>query len=210
MLEICSLMVAIITTATVIVLGASFGDKTEAPKINTTRTHFTDLAKATDTDTIIEMEQIHDTYYETVRELTAYLQNNSVSEDKKVYVCFLLGVYRAEDAVWALGDCITLESKKQDKKGGIPRWFNYPAKDALVRIGKAGEKVALFKLASEKNELARKLFCQVIKEIEGKKIGLIRLQDAIDAETDPVKKENLRLGLKYFTEPSSNAEKQAP
>jgi len=128
-------------------------------------------------------------------------------KEKKIRICYLLGEYRAAEAIFDLAKNITLEAKLSETGDEPPRWFKYPAQDALVKCGTHSIPYMTRNIESSDDELTQKLSVQVIWQVigeglprvlEGKEYAGMIIEKRIDEETDSVKKARLKSSLKYL------------
>ena len=128
-------------------------------------------------------------------------------KEKKIRICYLLGEYRATEAIFDLAKNITLEAKLSETGDEPPRWFKYPAQDALVKCGTHSIPYMTRNIESSDDELTQKLSVQVIWQVigeglprvlEGKEYAGMIIEKRIDEETDSVKKARLKSSLKYL------------
>ena len=132
--------------------------------------------------------------------LVDQLRHGKLTDEKKVLVIYILGCLRPkdEDSVEVLIENIDLKAPHLDPAYGIPRWGEYPAEEALVRIGVPAIDPILNHLPNEGNALRRHLMCGVLKDkhVEGKEAANNRLKERLAREPDPSKRVNLELSLK--------------
>src|SRR6266446_4707465 len=110
------------------------------------------------------VDQAVKSYHEIIADLMGQLRQGGLSNEGKVYDIYLLGQLRATEAVTILIGNIDFKASKVDPKGGIGRWGMYPAHEALSKVGAPAVNMILDKLASERNDLRRKLMCFVISD----------------------------------------------
>ena len=137
-------------------------------------------------------------YNDAIRDIVNQLNQNGLSNEAKVYCIYLLGQLHAAEGVSVLIDKIETEANKVDPKDRIGRWGKYPAQEALAKIGKSAANAILEKLGQENNELRRNLMVLVIIDVEGKEIGKIRIQKALEIESNVTAKGNLVLAQKLI------------
>jgi hypothetical protein len=146
---------------------------------------------------------------EYITNLLVQLQDAGLSNDKKVLIIYLLGELRPRDtnSIEVLIRYIDLKAPKIELKTRPPRWGRYPARDALVKIGKPAVNIVLEHLPSESDELRRKLMCDILiitdgkngehfDEAEGKRVLQRQINNKLAQESDPAKRANLEAALK--------------
>lgn len=144
------------------------------------------------------VDEVVKSYHQITVDIIGQLRQANLSNEGMVYCIYLLGQWRAAEAVTILIEKIDLKAAKVDPKGAKGRWGMYPAQDALAKIGQPAVNVILDKLPTERDELRRKLMCNVISNVEGKDFGIILLKLRQDQESDPMKKSYLALALKIL------------
>ena len=116
---------------------------------------------------------------------------------KKAAVCYLLGEYRAAEAIEPLLDLIDLEAPETLAEfitfGSLPRWGKYPAYEALVKIGTPAIPAVVDRLAVEEEEPRRELQVSVIRKILGRERGADMLAEASRDQSDVERQEKLEL-----------------
>lgn len=131
-------------------------------------------------------------------ELIRQLEDHKSSANAKTLAAYLLGELSARRAVGILADNIDLKAPRVDLKDREGRWGEYPAQEALHKIGVPAAAEVVVRLRTEKNELRRKLMVGVIRGVYGDDLGRVFVQKRLDKEADPLHKENLTLALKEF------------
>jgi hypothetical protein len=131
-------------------------------------------------------------------ELIDQMKDPNSSANAKTLAAYLLGELRTPRAVWTLADNIDLKAPRIDPKFEIGRWGEYPAQEALHKIGIPAAAEVLRRLLTEDNELRRKLMVEVIRGVYGNDLGRDFVQNRLAKETDPMHKQNLNLALKEF------------
>jgi len=130
------------------------------------------------------------------RELIGVLQDAKSSNLQKCSAAYYLGEMRMSDAVAALADHITLRS---DASGSLikrlPVMKEYPAVEALIRIGKPSTRQMIQNLEERSDSLVRELCARVIRDVEGYDFARIIIQAAIAKQSDTGKKERLQAAL---------------
>jgi hypothetical protein len=141
--------------------------------------------------------------------LVYQIREDNVSTEAKVYAIFLLGELRSTNifAIEALVDRIDLKAPRSEPALRLRLWGEYPAVEALEKIGLSAVNPILNRLPNEGIAFRRHLMCKVLIFIEGKKGGnvnqaegrkvvLKQVQDKLGNESDPAKRVNLELVLK--------------
>ena len=131
------------------------------------------------------------------QQVEGVLVTNLGSEDDETRFCsaYLLGLYRYSYAAGSLARKITMENTKLKDNERMARWQQYPAVEALIRIGKPSVPAMLRNLESSSDKHVRGLSARVIFYVEGAQIGRLIVENAIAKEDDPVKKKNLEEAL---------------
>jgi hypothetical protein len=108
--------------------------------------------------------------------------------------------------VGILADNIAFRAPWSDPKLAFPRWTEFPATDALAKIGKEGSVECLKRLAMDKGEIIkgndgkdlkgfgstkRELYLRVVIGVEGTDVARFMFQNAIEKEQVKDKKANL-------------------
>ena len=127
-------------------------------------------------------------------------QLGSTNNDVKCCAAYLLGEYRFSQAAGALSQVINLESRIHLN---AREWFwdHHPAMEALVKIGNPSIPVVIQNLEDSDDVQVRELSVTVIHRIEkDKDIAELRLQKALEAQTDAKKKARLQSALKSLAE----------
>jgi hypothetical protein len=141
-----------------------------------------------------------------IRSLIRMLRRNP-DKERMIRISYLLGEYRATEAMWDLAKCITLEAEVSDEDKEPPRWGKYPAQEALIKCGVRSVPYMVSNLESSGDEKVRELSAMVVwqviggglpRVIDGKKHGRQILENAIDVQTDLAKKARLESALAYF------------
>jgi hypothetical protein len=105
-----------------------------------------------------------------ITNLLDQLQNNDLDIDKKVLVIFLAGELQPQDynSIEVLIKFIDIKARKLDLATGVRRWGPYPAKDALIKIGKPVIDPVLRHLTKESNKLRQQLLCEVLFRVDSR------------------------------------------
>lgn len=142
----------------------------------------------------------------------------SPNREEKIRICFLLGEYRATEAVVDLAEHITLREEITKDIIGTPRWHFYPAQEALAKCGARSIPYMVRTLETSDDEEVRKLSAGVITMIMGQALGTpveaktharLIVEAAMRKQPDQVKKARLKAALSYFklsrlTQPTDN------
>jgi len=116
--------------------------------------------------------------------------------ERKIRIAFLLGRYRARQAVVDLSREITLESKKTRRENKeLPLWGTYPVAEALARIGCPAIPEMIGNIESSESQQVRELSAWVVKKVYGARLGRKALEFAIEKQTDQHKIANLQDAL---------------
>ncbi len=141
-----------------------------------------------------------------IRTSIGILRSNA-SKDKMIRACFLLGEYRATEAITDLSNRIALEDKIKEKLKELPLWGKYPALEALIKIGFSAIPQMIQILETNKDNHIQRLSSTVIWEVIGRNSATIQerknlahtiINNAIKIQSDPLKKKNLENALKLL------------
>ena len=113
---------------------------------------------------------------------------------------YLLGYLRLSDtnSIEYLIENIDFQALKLDPKLRFQRWSEYPARDALTRIGKPVVNLILHRLETEASEPRRRLIYSVLcsQQVLGRAAALDQLKERSSAGSDSGSRANLELALK--------------
>jgi hypothetical protein len=147
---------------------------------------------------------------EYLTNMVCQLQRGKLSNHNKVLCAWLIGELRPNDmnSVECLIENIELEATNlDDVRLGLIRWGNYPAEEALCKVGKSAINPIFEHLRIETDNRRRNLMCRVLELTEGGKnvaensgIAKGQLRDKIAVEKDPAKKANLEAAMKELEE----------
>jgi hypothetical protein len=137
---------------------------------------------------------------EYIENLVSQLRVDHLTNNNKTLAIYLLGILHPSDStsIEVLIESIDFQTSKFDPKTGPMRWGQYPAEEALVKIGKPVVDPILEHLAAETNELRRHLMCQVLRQVEGKETAQDQIKQRLGSESDSIKQSNLQSALKEF------------
>lgn len=115
-------------------------------------------------DAVVELKPMATPEY--VSNLVSQIKQDNASDEAKVYAIFLLGELRATNttAIEILIEKIDLKAPRQLALR-LPPWGEYPAEEALIKIGKPVIDPILNHLPTENSELRRQLMCDVLKKV---------------------------------------------
>lgn len=104
---------------------------------------------------------------EYITNLVGQIRSGNLNNEKKVLAIYLLGALHPVDtnSIEVLLDNIDLRATRFDPGVRPMRWGEYPAEEALIRIGKPAIEPILNHLPIENSELRRQLMCNVIKQV---------------------------------------------
>ncbi len=142
--------------------------------------------------------QVLESYEKVTGELIRQMENPKASANAKTLAAYLLGELRAYRAVTTLADNIDLKAPRIDPKDRKGRWGEFPAQEALHKIGIPAAAEVVVKLRIEQNKLRRELMVRVIRGVYGDDFGRRFVQNQLTKETDPMHKQNLNLALQEF------------
>jgi len=121
------------------------------------------------------------------------------------YAVHLLGELRAEEAVPTLLEIIDV-SLLPDATHEIPIPTDAEVIKSLALIGKPSSELAIGNLAQDKSTIRAPQYLRVIFLVEGPDVGKFMLQNAVNREKDPDKKQRLQKAIELF----ANADKVVP
>lgn len=138
---------------------------------------------------------------EYITNLVYQLQHGHLTNDNKTLAIYFLGTFRPSDtnSIETLIEDIDFRSSKVEVNLGPARWGMYPAKEALIKIGKPVVNPILEHLITENNELRRHLMCEVLKRVEGQETAQSQIKQRLVGESDSIKQANLEAALKELT-----------
>lgn len=118
-------------------------------------------------------------YNEMVGNLRRELKQPNLPNMTKVKVAYALGELRAREGISVLIDNINLIAERGDRTVGIGRWLSeYPAREALVKIGRPRSWTLLGVIGSQKFREARvDGYAGVLVGIEGAQGAAMKLKD---------------------------------
>jgi len=171
-------------------------------------------SKLTEAKTLEQLDKVVEEAYlersKRISDLGRMLHSN-INDDLKARVCFLLGEFRAERAMGDLGSIMTFEHSDLEDGAmeitNIPRWFKYPATEALAKCGFRSIPQMVKKLETSDDEEFRKFLVNAIwtnigtmlpRATDGKKYARQIIEDYIVIQTDPKKKAKLQDTLDYL------------
>ena len=108
----------------------------------------------------------------------------AASKDVQASAMYLIGRHRLPGGVDALMTRIDFEDAPPPVPSAEPLWERYPAMEALITLGKPSIPAALNLLATEDNDLRRRLAAKVIQYVEDAELAKFILQRATSRETD--------------------------
>lgn len=108
-----------------------------------------------------------------------------LSNRAKVLIIYSLGGLRALRATWVLIENMNLVAERMDIKGGIARWGRYPAREALVKIGRYASRGIISIVGSHKFDKTKvDGYAAVLSEIDTPKYALMKLKDRLEKAED--------------------------
>jgi hypothetical protein len=143
--------------------------------------------------------------------LVDQIRHGNLKNDNEVLAIWLLGELQPQDtnSIEALIENIDFKALKPDPATRVSRWGQYPAQEALRRIGMPVVNPVLQHLPAESNPLRRHLICELLFKVEGKKgthfsaadgkaTAQNQIKQQLANETDSTKRANLKAALKEF------------
>ena len=102
-----------------------------------------------------------------IANLASQLRRGDLSDDNKTVAIYFLGTLRPTDtnSIEILIENIDFRALKLDPKTDLRRWGQFPAEEALIKIGKPVIEPILEHLPKETSELRRQLMCNVLKQV---------------------------------------------
>jgi len=143
----------------------------------------------------ITMEAL-ETYDDAVGDLIGQLQHPpELSNKAKVLIIYALGELRAYRATDVLIENINLVAETTAPKLALPRWSRYPAREALVKIGRYASGRIIDIVGSHKFEKEKvDGYAGVLLEIEKAEYALMKLRDRLErSEDDTARKQYERV-----------------
>jgi hypothetical protein len=142
---------------------------------------------------------------DTSWKLLQMFKDQAAANGARVCAANYLGELRMENAINDLTSQIAFRCSQvvinTHGINDIPDFAEFPAQQALIRIGIASIPALIGNLAGSDDAETRKLSLEAIYKIEGDKdIVQIRLQKALKAETDSKKQARLQAALKALDE----------
>jgi hypothetical protein len=133
-----------------------------------------------------------------ITKLLNFYRDGRTSDDQKCAAAFYLGELRASDAANDLGANIALNLSHPSNFGGA---FGPWIPDALFEIGTPAIPALIKNLQESDDTKVRELSLEVLDAIEGDKdVVQLRLQKALDAQSDATKKARLQAAIKSLPE----------
>jgi hypothetical protein len=119
---------------------------------------------------------------------------------------YVLGELRDVRAAPWLAEHIDFKAPRLDPAFRKARWGEYPAAEALTKIGPMALREISSKLPKDQTELRRKLMISVIRDVmrtfirdvQGESCGRIVLEDAFSSQSTDAAKANLKLSLEAY------------
>jgi hypothetical protein len=151
----------------------------------------------------VERDQLRQLCSEYVTNLVNQLRGGQLSNDNKVLAIYLLGWLRPTDStsIQYLIDTVDFKASKLDSKTGLRRWGEYPAQEALMKIGKPTVAPILHYLPQETNELRRQLMCFVIKKVGNTEALFAQINQMLGDELNANRRANLEAAFKELKKP---------
>jgi HEAT repeat protein len=139
--------------------------------------------------------KLHSERGQLIRELLTVFQDKKSSNVEQCAAAYYFGELKASEAVDALAANITLAfSQPVDH---LTILMNASSVEALIKIGNPSIPAMIRNLAESDDSKVRDLSLQVLTRIDGDKdIVQLRLQKALNAETDSTKKARIQSALK--------------
>ena len=184
-------------------LGAAFISTLTEARAHSTRVTMLDRVAALKSLGSLSREQIEQAATDITHEdlklvasLAAQLTNPASTNEVKCYAAYLLGGLNYRDSVPPLLANINLKSTKISTDFAIPLWFDFPAVEALSRLGSFGVAgvLELLKTTNDADVRARSL--EVLKStLKYPGVAEVILRDALAVETDANAIHHLHLAI---------------
>jgi len=125
-----------------------------------------------------------------INQLMGNLRRPGLTNAAKVRIVYLLGKLRAIRATGILIRNINLRDENPPPSLRLPRWFQYPARGALVKVGHYALRVMIRDIGSEQfRQEDVEGYAHVFMAIEGPRYAVMKLQDHLaKAEDDKSRK----------------------
>lgn len=138
---------------------------------------------------------LHEVAWERQRVFTALIRRlDSSSAEARVHAAFLLGHWHLEQAAPHLARKLTLRDDKAAERPPVWFWGEYPAQEALVRLGSAAIPSVIEVLATSDDATSRRLALLVVRSVDGT-LAQARLSQARDDEGDRDRRRRLERAL---------------
>lgn len=123
--------------------------------------------------------------------LVRYL-DTSPSKNVQAAAIYIIGRHRFSEGTTELVRHIDFDAGERMRSASLPLWDQYPAMEALIRIGLPSIQPTIELLATDSNELRRSLATKVIRYVEGPEVAKFVLDRAYEKESDPKRRANLK------------------
>ena len=142
-----------------------------------------------------DREQVVHDMLQILREYSAPF----VDEDPRLLAVQILGAFRSVEAVpWMLKNIDFYPP--QDETALRPLYEMYPCVSALIKIGKPASMAVLKQLEKDTNLQRVKLLCLTMEKIEGKKVCVFMLGEAIGSTQEKETRQRLTKALRTIDE----------
>ena len=170
---------------------------TNPPNFNSLSYEQANLAVKNEEDLILAA-RVKTISHEYITNLAGQVRLGTMNSSNKVLAIYLLGVLRPSDtnSVEVLIECVDFKAVVFDSKSAIMRWGEYPAQEALIKIGRPSIAPIFAHLHSETNQLRRLLLCGVVRNLEGWGTGMRLLRQLAVQESDAERRNNLEMSVK--------------
>jgi hypothetical protein len=128
--------------------------------------------------------------------LAAQLTNPGSTNEVKCYAAYFLGQLNYRESVPPLLANITLMPTRRTTDFAIPRWFDFPAVEALSHLGNLGVAGALDLLKTTNDPDVRACSLRVLREnLNYPGVAEVILKDTLAIETDANAKQHLQQAI---------------
>lgn len=145
---------------------------------------------------------------EYISQILFQIRNHNISNEGKIFAIYLLGCLCTTNsgAIQILIDNVDLKALHLDPALRIRRFGDYPAEEALLKIGQPSVYLILQDLPKETNAFRIHLLCDVLVRVEsqkpnlnvvaGKSVAQKQIKDMLLDEKDSTRRINLTAALK--------------
>ncbi|MDZ4821229.1 MAG: hypothetical protein SGJ20_19890 [Planctomycetota bacterium] len=155
-----------------------------------------DFTKAKYPESDEAVNDVRDAYANITKDLLSQLKESKLTAEQQCYVIYLLGELRAENSVVELVKRIDFRAPVADpgRNWGAQRsrWHEYPAVEALEKIGRHSAHAILDAARQPQSELRQQKMAQTLKSLSGVELANDLTEQYIKQIKDPAEVERLR------------------